>query len=322
MNTLPPPALAPRTCVICGATLSLALDGQNERVCRRVACQWTHRSTPKHLACRICSRPLTTRQIPNGVCADPNCVRIHGEAVQREAIARGAARRAEYTAAATRRRDQAAAKLGVTSPESYFPMAIPGLNKRLTRLSRARRASLRAHIAKLIAKARNSIEGRDPSRPAGVTVFSNIVPDPTADMVPGLATVLGQACARCRGHCCSYGGNHAYLRVDALERYMKAHPEKSDDEVLDDYMARVAERTYHESCAYHGKLGCTLSRDMRSNVCNNFYCYGLTQLRTAVETGAQPRAFAFITDVEGVTDGAFISVDEVRVVHRRKTPTS
>jgi hypothetical protein len=314
-------ALRSKTCVICDAPLSLALDGRSERVCRRVECQWTYRSTPKHRACHVCGRPLETRQIPNRVCADSDCVRVHGDAIQREAVARSAARHAENAAAATKRRDEAAAEVGVGAPESYIPTSIPGLTKRITRLSRARRASLREHIAKLIEEARSSIVGDSPAR-TSATLFTNVTPDPTQGMVPGLAKVLGQACARCKGHCCSYGGNHAYLRVDAVKRYMTAHPEKSDDQILDDYLARLAERTYVNSCAYHGKLGCTLPRDMRSSICNSFYCYGLTQLRMAVEAGAEPRVFALITDPQSPIDGAFISADEVRVVRRSTPPTS
>jgi hypothetical protein len=39
--------------------------------------------------------------------------------------------------------------------------------------------------------------------------------------------------------------------------------------VLRLYLDRVPLVAYRDSCIYHGKMGCTLERSMRANVCNS-----------------------------------------------------
>jgi hypothetical protein len=311
-----PEAARESRCLVCDTALSVAVDGVGARVCRRMSCQWTFRSTPAHRACAICRRPLAGRQLAEGVCSEPRCRREHDVLVQREHDARIARRRAARAARATALRDDRAPRLGIEHPEEFTPTPIPALARPITKLPIARRDSVRAHIASLAAEARRKIAAGDDSEDA-----SDVRPaaDPAAAMPPALSGLLAQGCARCRGECCSNGGNHAYIRVDAVARYLRAHPDKSDEAVVDDYAAFIGERSFKGSCVYHGPTGCTLPREMRSNICNTFYCLGLAELREKVENGAPACTFYFTTNVRGDISAAFVDAKDVRVVRRRAT---
>src|SRR5206468_7485578 len=89
--------------------------------------------------------------------------------------------------------------------------------------------------------------------------------------------ILASACARCQGHCCGKGGLHAfaYLSVDTLRRFMDDNPTLHPDEVLAAYLDHIGRATYQDSCVFHGPQGCTLSREMRADICNTFFCPGL-----------------------------------------------
>ena len=85
-------------------------------------------------------------------------------------------------------------------------------------------------------------------------------------------SILDQACARCRGHCCRNGGEEAYLTEDTIRRYLHEHPGTRPLDLLEAYLARVGHETFEGSCIFHGPTGCTLSREMRSDTCNGYFC--------------------------------------------------
>ena len=50
-------------------------------------------------------------------------------------------------------------------------------------------------------------------------------------------------------------------------------------------MRRLPAASYQESCVFHASTGCTLPREMRSAVCNTFYCHALEQQRARLSSG-------------------------------------
>ena len=42
------------------------------------------------------------------------------------------------------------------------------------------------------------------------------------------------------------------------------------------YAGRVPIEGYQGSCIFHGRNGCTLDRSMRADVCNSYFCRGLS----------------------------------------------
>ena len=72
-------------------------------------------------------------------------------------------------------------------------------------------------------------------------------------------------------------------------------------------MRHVGAATYHESCVYHGRHGCTLPRAMRADICERFECSGLVALRRAVTEAPVARAFVVAHDTTGIVRTAFLA---------------
>ncbi|MCF6203388.1 MAG: hypothetical protein L3J59_06905 [Methylococcaceae bacterium] len=87
-------------------------------------------------------------------------------------------------------------------------------------------------------------------------------------------------CGECKGRCCLNGNDNAFLDVETIKRYMKHNPELSSEQVLQNYESMITEKTHLMSCINHAETGCNLARDMRSDMCNNFYCSTLKELNT------------------------------------------
>jgi hypothetical protein len=91
-----------------------------------------------------------------------------------------------------------------------------------------------------------------------------------------------QACGTCGGKCCNWGGDDAFLGVDKFREVLRARPNADPDTVVAEYMAHVPERTFRESCIFHGPLGCGLSRELRSITCNSYLCASLHELSNEI----------------------------------------
>lgn len=100
------------------------------------------------------------------------------------------------------------------------------------------------------------------------------------------------ACATCKGHCCAWGGEHAYVDVPSVRRYLTAKPQWSADDLVTALAAKLPEQTYENSCVYHTEGGCALPRWMRSDTCNDFACEALQRLLGRVADDAAPRVLA------------------------------
>jgi hypothetical protein len=90
------------------------------------------------------------------------------------------------------------------------------------------------------------------------------------------ATVAHAACSLCKGWCCRNGDDDAFLDDRTLARVGLARPEMKERALLRLYLNRVPTVAYRDSCIFHGKKGCTLDRSMRADVCNTYYCGGLS----------------------------------------------
>ncbi|HEU4631582.1 MAG TPA: hypothetical protein VFS08_17640 [Gemmatimonadaceae bacterium] len=307
---------APRmTCVICGVPL-VAPDERARPVCQNAACRWRYDTAPRRQSCLVCGRPLAVEELAVGVCASPECRRTWF--VDRPQQRRREQRAAIEAQARELRRQRVRATSGrmAAPPDAYTIAIIPQFTGRLGRLPRRRRRFFRERLRELVEEA----FAPEAAGAAGGTgdVDDRIPPRPEPS--PEAAAVLGAACTRCRGHCCRRGDTHAYLSTATIRRYRAAHPEQGPAEVLAAYEAHLAGRSYRGSCVFHGAHGCTLPREMRSNVCNRFFCEGLRDFTDALVPGEPVRAF-FATAVAGqVQAGAFVDRDAVRVVRRRSAP--
>jgi hypothetical protein len=103
------------------------------------------------------------------------------------------------------------------------------------------------------------------------------VPAPCPPPPTGFAaTVASTACGLCEGWCCRHGGDEAYLDGHTMVCVRMDVPDLDAGAVMRLYTSRVPEVAYEGSCIFHGAQGCTLDRSLRADICNSYFCKGLT----------------------------------------------
>lgn len=211
-----------------------------------------------HSKCLVCKAALQSAQRLSGLCGRPECQRKHLLNEAREAL--------RYWNETIRKRflelrAQTAVAAGVDQPERYPLAIIPSFANGLVPLTEKRRQAFRENITKVIHDAWEM--QADDLLPPQIT--------PRAEV----QRFFGSACALCRGYCCRLAGDHAFFRPETVYRFRQAHPDMSQEEVIEAYMLHLRDQSLENSCVYHGEHGCILPRDMRPGICNEFYCEGL-----------------------------------------------
>jgi hypothetical protein len=289
----------PKQCFFCRTPLSAAL-AQAGDVCGHAQCQWKLSHLPEHATCRICRRPLAPQQMGTRLCST-SCLRAATTAHRAHAHQQECAIIEQGTAL----RDQGAAALNIPQPDAYPVTLVPAYSARVTNLPERRRRAFRDHLARLLSQA---------------TEHRSVVREESTELVPptndlgnaAIAAVVGKVCTNCQGACCQNGGTHAYLTVEVLRRYLEAHPSQHPREVLTAYMEAMGWRTYENSCVFHTTGGCALSRAMRSDTCNDFFCAGLTAFQQEQSTTGTVRGFFVSAENGHVRAAAFIDEMENR----------
>jgi len=101
------------------------------------------------------------------------------------------------------------------------------------------------------------------------------------------------ACAACRGRCCERGTeNLGYIRPADIARFRRRNPDATPASMVDAYLAQLPSSHVRNSCVFHGPVGCSLPRDMRSTFCNGFKCHWLHRIDDMIAAGAPPRLVA------------------------------
>jgi hypothetical protein len=293
------------TCCICHTPLT-PLEFREGPVCRSQACRWTYQELPKEHLCRVCRRPLAMQDRAAGVCAVPQCQDAED---------------AEQARRVRERRDRAARELyqrgtarpTVPEPETYPITHLPSLRRKTTRLPKWRQREFHRHLEQLIAGVVATGWEDPPVPPTSPN-------DPATGARAELDAVSGRACAGCQGHCCLSGGTHAHLTERTIWRYHAAHPTKSPAEVLEAYLARIGPRTYEGSCVYHGRHGCRLPRDMRADLCNQWFCAELREFRADAPADRPVQAFMVWPETEGRFSAAFVDATRTRRVAGKSVP--
>lgn len=293
-------------CLICNAPLPFQ-PVRKSKLCGQAACHQRYsRLQQQNKLCKICGRPLSTVEQLFGVCVAPECRRAAIVDRARQERERREQRSEVLREQAAQLRDQAADDFGIRGAESFQLAVIPASVSRITRLPAQRRREFRNYMKDLI--------GRSFAIPITPTVEQNQATPPIAEETR-LQAASGQACACCRGSCCQGGGySHAYLEIATLQRYRATHPDQSPREVLNTYMSHVGKETNQGSCVYHGADGCGLTRDMRADICNEFYCAGLQEFRQSVPPTGSVRGFFVAATEETIQRAALVHEDQSLMV--------
>jgi hypothetical protein len=221
--------------------------------------------------CKICGQPLfEVRWRLVGVCGEASCLHAWTRHLQasRQAVMLKQKQQRQRLAETYLRLE--VGRFGITAWGKLLAVVVPANLRRIVNLPERRRRPFRDCLiqslnqaAALRASSANR-RSRDEQR----------IPPESSSLV--LDPLLGRGCATCRGRCCNLGRDHAYQDAANLESYMHRHPDQRPRHILEDYLSRMPNRAYKESCVYHVEAGCVLPREMRAGICNEFYC---TELR-------------------------------------------
>lgn len=283
-------------------------------LCGKPACHWQYRTLPASRRCDVCARPLTEPVGVSPVCARTQCKReFYFDRVQAAKAARQHALERQvgiWFAPAFAAHVDMNTSFTAADARSFRITGIPSNNATEGELSAERREIFHGHLTEMTREAfahRDAVE-RDEAEP-----FLRL---PTAPETPDMSTVTGAACAQCRGNCCRSGQNHAYITLRTIFAYIVDHPHQLADEVIATYESYLPARTLDPGCVYQRELGCALPRDMRSDVCNWFFCEPLAEFKRDQPAEAPVRAF-FVQSSNGEPDeGLLTTASFVQLLRR------
>lgn len=138
---------------------------------------------------------------------------------------------------------------------------LPGFDRPLRAVGQKRRRIFTAFLEELMAEV---------SRPRGKTV-EKPKQDPNA-------MTFADACRTCGGHCCSKGGNDAYLDENAIQQAWARHPHLSKRGLVRRYLDAIPAKAFADSCIFHAKDGCSLPRSLRAPISEAYLCGPLSRL--------------------------------------------
>ena len=101
---------------------------------------------------------------------------------------------------------------------------------------------------------------------------------------PALKRLSDQLCGMCKGGCCVAGKEHAYLSVFTIRTMMDENPHLSSTHILDLYLSHISPQSVHNACINQTATGCALPKELRSDICNAFYCDSLKSCQKNMAT--------------------------------------
>lgn len=214
--------------------------------------------------CRGCGSALSTNQSIRGLCDNPECRRKDVEFQQQ------------------RRRQAVLEIIRGRIPASWPPAStavLPRNSNQLAPLPATRVDALRQHLEQIVTAARMSADQESDVFKETSATTHGIEPE-QADM-----PALGVACGLCGGHCCATGGDSAWLEPGTIRRLQWHDLPVTDSRIIEHYLGFVPEVSYENSCIYHSEKGCCLPRAIRSRVCNQYLCKGLSEVVQGLEGG-------------------------------------
>ncbi len=216
------------------------------------AVRWQPRS------CRVCRAALGALQ------------RLHGDVCQRLDCRRRATMELalqQRDATLTARRAHAARRWQAPEVADVAVVWLAHHETRLVPLPAGARRAQHEHLARLAAEVSAA-----PGPPAGM---------PLAPPAAG-AALAAPLCTFCAGRCCRHGASdHAFITTELLRRWLVRHPGCSAEDAAAAYRDRLPRQHVEGSCVHHGRQGCTLPAEMRSDICNRYACDTLRAVQVA-----------------------------------------
>jgi hypothetical protein len=200
---------------------------------------------------------------------------------------------------------------GIENPEDFIATTVPANTRNIRDLPEKRRKMFCNRLKQLIEQA-----ATEQHSPTHITDDSKKQTEPNVQTQDTeLCSILKNACTICKGSCCTQGEEHAYIKVETLLRYMHQHPELQENQVLDNYLSFLPEKSYEDSCVYHTETGCSLPSYMRSDTCPRFVCNGLDEIEKHTVDTKSCRFFVAAMEGKNILRSAFIEGDQIRGLH-------
>lgn len=264
------------TCSVCGEPLpfvdTLAQKTQASKVCRNLDC--------RHLLQQETVLPPALFKAQREYLRQRTMDRRARETARQEHQAR--IQLAEDT------ENQAIANTYLTrqsAPDRIGVVLLPSGLSQTEAQTEARRARYRAHLQSVIAAAQDAKNLTDLPRDQHYDA-----PDKrrrTESMLarhPRLAQLCDHLCTQCRGGCCAQGADHAYISAVSIRRQLDADPDLTAHELLNAYLTRLPPASIAGACINQTSTGCALPRELRSDICNGYFCAELKDLQQAWDT--------------------------------------
>jgi hypothetical protein len=214
--------------------------------------------------CRGCGTKLTILQGVRGLCGDPEC------------------RRKDVAYQEERRHLHILTQIRESIPKAWHPDAAPAILPRnqqlLIPLGSERVKAHRQYLEQIVQEAAELRDADGMMVPETSATTNGISP------IEAEFPVLGAACGLCGGYCCNTGGNTAWLEPATIFRLLRQAPPVAEDGIVENYLKYLPAISYENSCIYHAENGCSLPKNIRSNVCNQYLCRGLGELARAVSS--------------------------------------
>lgn len=294
-----------RTCRVCGIPLWNDSPGA-PLVCEKLSCQMQYlRQTniSDEQRCRVCKVPLPSYRMAAGDCGDRECGIIVAGWRLAEAVRREEARIASLIQAGELLKIQEAGQSSVENPDGFSVAVVPHLAARITPSDQQKVERIRERLRSLVqwAFSHEFDDSELPRRPgwdsSGHATAHIYHADDIAEEASSVESpIFSTGCRMCRGYCCVTGSEHAYLNIGLIRDFIAENSDLAEEQVVQAYMQYVPESSFENSCIFHGEMGCTLPRNMRSDMCNRWLCPGLKRVRESLEHGTPPLFFIVASD--------------------------
>ena len=172
----------------------------------------------------------------------------------------------------------------------------PGLNQQNTRLviiptgktvpivtSRKRIEKYFLHLQAIITEAGEYENADHVARDQYKNGFKRIEDDKKLQSNLPLLELSDRLCIMCKGGCCCSGQEHAYLSTFNMRLLMDKKPEWTGEDIFNLYSEKISHEIMQNSCINNTAEGCALPRELRSDVCNSYYCYPLAEYQKEMQ---------------------------------------
>ena len=198
-------------------------------------------------------------------------------------------------------RQEAAHALGEEHPKDYPSLVVPHRPGSIENLPARGRAD---HLEFLNALVTKVIQGEIYDEEPGIETGESGIGPP--------AVLAAAVCAVCGGACCHRAGDHAFLDIAAIGRFMASSRETELSNIASTYAAHLPERSFTGSCVYHTFDGCALPRSLRADICNAYRCSGLKQAERWVCDDGITRVYVVVREDNIIKRSAFVQPGNIR----------